>query len=45
MTFLIANLTGIAAGIVLKTLVPMPFMDDPIRKAWAWAYANTLGRL
>lgn len=27
---------GAAIGIVLKILVPMPFLDDPVRAAWAW---------
>jgi len=43
--FIIANALGIAAGVVLKTLVPMPFIDQPVRNAWAWAWRNTVGRL
>lgn len=43
--FITANLLGIAAGIVIAKLVPLPFLDDPIRKGWAWVYGNTLGRL
>jgi hypothetical protein len=45
MEFIIANIVGIAAGVALKILVPMPFLDDPMRKAWSWVYANTIGRL
>ena len=45
MTFLAANLLGIAVGIVLKILVPMPFLDDPVRKGWAWVWAKTGGRV
>lgn len=45
MEFITANALGILAGIVLKTLVPMPFIDAPIKDGWAWAWRNTLGRL
>lgn len=36
-------LTGawwIIVGIVVKTLVPMPWLDDPVRKAWGWLAAK-----
>ncbi len=26
----------IAVGIVIKVLIPMPFLDDPIRAGWGW---------
>ncbi len=45
MDFVAANLLGIAAGIVIKILVPMPFLDDPVRQAWSWAWKNSIGRL
>lgn len=42
--FLFANALGIATGIVLKILVPMPFLDDPVRNAYAWVYAKVTGK-
>jgi hypothetical protein len=33
----------IAVGIVLKILVPMPFLDDPVRSAWRWAKNKVKG--
>lgn len=36
-SWIIANVLGIATGVVLKTLVPMPWIDDPIRRAWRGA--------
>jgi hypothetical protein len=29
-------LLGAAAGIVVKVLVPMPWLDDKVRRGWAW---------
>lgn len=29
-------LFGIAGGVVLAKLVPMPFLDEPIKKGWLW---------
>jgi hypothetical protein len=29
-------LFGIAIGLVIKVLVPMPWFDDPVRRGWAW---------
>lgn len=34
LAFLISQATGIAVGVALKTLVPMPWLDDPIRAVW-----------
>lgn len=45
MTFITANILGILAGVILKTLVPMPFLDTPIKDGWAWVWRNTAGRL
>lgn len=28
-------LTGVCVGVVLKILVPMPFLDDPVRNGYA----------
>ncbi len=44
-TFVVSNIMGIIPGSVLKTLVPMPFIDQPVRDAWAWVWKNTGGRL
>lgn len=35
---------GVAAGIVVKILVPMPFLDDPVRNAWAFVYGKVTGK-
>lgn len=43
--FILLNLAGICIGVVLKTLVPMPFLDTPVRNAWSWVWSHTLGRL
>ncbi len=45
LVFVIANALGIVTGIVLKILVPLPFLDDPVRRGWAWVWKNTAGRL
>lgn len=34
MAFLISQAIGIAIGVSLKVLVPMPWLDDPIRSLW-----------
>lgn len=44
MTFLFANALGLAAGIVLKILVPLPFLDQPVKDAYAWVYAKVTGK-
>jgi hypothetical protein len=31
---------GVAIGLVLKVLVPMPWLDDPVRKGWAWVWSK-----
>ena len=31
---------GICIGIVLKILIPMPGIDDPVRRAWGWVYSK-----
>jgi len=33
---MITFLIGVAAGVVLKILVPMPFLDDHVRDVWRW---------
>jgi hypothetical protein len=45
LSFLVINGLGIATGVVLKTLVPMPFLDTPVKRAWLWLLGQTLGRL
>jgi len=39
-----ALIFGVAAGVVLKILVPMPFLDDPVRGAWAFVYGKVTGK-
>lgn len=43
--FLLTQLSGIAIGIVLKILVPMPFLDDPVRAGWRWLKGKIAGAL
>jgi hypothetical protein len=43
MEFIIANLLGIAVGVALKILVPMPFLDDKVRAAYAWVARKIAG--
>lgn len=43
MTWIIANLLGIATGIVIKILVPLPFLDDPVRSVYRWVKRKVTG--
>lgn len=31
---------GFSIGLVLRSLVPMPWLDEPVRKGWAWLWAK-----
>ena len=33
-------LLGLACGVVLKTPVPMPWLDDPVRNGWRWVVSK-----
>lgn len=43
MSWILANLLGIGAGIVVKILVPMPFIDQPVRDAYAFVLSKFKG--
>jgi len=43
MSFTVVLLIGVAIGIVVKTLIPIMPLDDPIRRGWAWLWSKVAG--